>query len=63
MVLPTRLSYQRRLHGSIPLNEDTLTQCQGKVDEMAGTDRFLIGDEGGFITGQSIHANGGTAFF
>ena len=38
-------------------------QRQGKVDEIAGTVMFLISDEGGFITGQSIHANGGTAFF
>ena len=38
-------------------------QRQGKVDEIASTVVFLISDEGGFITGQSIHANGGTAFF
>ena len=38
-------------------------QRQGKVDEIAGTVMFLISDDGGFITGQSIHANGGTAFF
>jgi NAD(P)-dependent dehydrogenase (short-subunit alcohol dehydrogenase family) len=38
-------------------------QRQGKVDEIAGTVMFLIGDDGGFITGQTIHANGGTAFF
>ena len=36
---------------------------QGKVDEIASTVMFLISDEGGFITGQTIHANGGTAFF
>ena len=38
-------------------------QRQGKVDEIASTVMFLISDEGGFITGQSIHANGGTAVF
>ena len=38
-------------------------QRQGKVEEIASTVMFLISDEGGFITGQSIHANGGTAFF
>ena len=38
-------------------------QRQGKVYEIASTVMFLISDEGGFITGQSIHANGGTAFF
>ena len=36
---------------------------QGMVDEIAATVMFLVSDDGGFITGQSIHANGGTAFF
>ncbi|MCH7713007.1 MAG: 3-oxoacyl-ACP reductase FabG [Chloroflexi bacterium] len=36
---------------------------QGKVEEIAATCLFLVSDDGGFITGQTIHANGGTAFF
>lgn len=32
---------------------------QGTVDEIAATVRFLVGPEGGYITGQVIHANGG----
>lgn len=36
---------------------------QGKVEEIAATCMFLVSDDGGFITGQTIHANGGTAFF
>jgi 3-oxoacyl-[acyl-carrier protein] reductase len=36
---------------------------QGKVDEIAATCLFLVGDEGGFITGQTIHANGGTGYY
>ena len=36
---------------------------QGTVDEIAATCLFLVSDEGGFITGQTIHANGGTALF
>ncbi len=36
---------------------------QGTVDEIAATCLFLVSDDGGFITGQAIHANGGTAFF
>ena len=36
---------------------------QGTVDEIAATCLFLVSDDGGFITGQSIHVNGGTAFF
>jgi 3-oxoacyl-[acyl-carrier protein] reductase len=36
---------------------------QGKVDEIAATCLFLVGDDGGFITGQTIHVNGGTGFY
>ena len=36
---------------------------QGMVDEIAATCLFLVSDDGGFITGQTIHVNGGTAFF
>jgi NAD(P)-dependent dehydrogenase (short-subunit alcohol dehydrogenase family) len=36
---------------------------QGKIDEIADTCMFLIGDGGGFITGQTIHVNGGAAYY
>jgi len=36
---------------------------QGSVDEIAATCVFLISDDGGFITGQTIHVNGGVAFY
>lgn len=39
--------------GNIPLGR------QGDVDEIAGTIRFLVGPAGGYITGQTIHVNGG----
>jgi len=32
---------------------------QGKIDEIAATCLFLVSDDGGFITGQTIHVNGG----
>jgi NAD(P)-dependent dehydrogenase (short-subunit alcohol dehydrogenase family) len=35
---------------------------QGKPDEIASTCLFLVSDEGGFITGQTVHVNGGAAF-
>src|SRR5262249_8462277 len=35
---------------------------QGKVDEIAATCLFLVTEDGGFITGQTIHANGGVAY-
>jgi NAD(P)-dependent dehydrogenase (short-subunit alcohol dehydrogenase family) len=36
---------------------------QGKVDEIAGTCLFLVSDDAGFITGQTIHVNGGTTYY
>jgi 3-oxoacyl-[acyl-carrier protein] reductase len=36
---------------------------QGTVDEIAATCLFLVTDDGGFITGQTIHANGGAAYY
>ena len=36
---------------------------QGTVEEIAATCLFLVSDDGGFITGQTIHVNGGTAFY
>ena len=36
---------------------------QGKIEEIADTALFLIGDESGFITGQTIHANGGVGYY
>ena len=50
--------YQGRVPsaGGIPLGR------QGHVDEIAATCLFLVSDDGGFITGQTIHVNGGTGF-
>jgi 3-oxoacyl-[acyl-carrier protein] reductase len=36
---------------------------QGTVDEIAATCLFLVTDDGGFITGQTIHVNGGSAYY
>ncbi|MGA9015130.1 MAG: SDR family oxidoreductase, partial [Acetobacteraceae bacterium] len=36
---------------------------QGKPDEIAATCLFLVSDDGGFITGQTIHVNGGSAYY
>ena len=36
---------------------------QGTVDEIAATCLFLVRDDGGFITGEASHVNGGTACF
>jgi 3-oxoacyl-[acyl-carrier protein] reductase len=36
---------------------------QGTVDEIAATCLFLVSDDGGFITGQTLHVNGGAAYY
>ena len=36
---------------------------QGTVDEIAATCLFLVSDDGGFVTGQTIHVNGGVAYY
>ena len=43
--------------GGIPLGR------QGKIDEIAATCLFLVGDGGGFITGQTVHVNGGAGYY
>ena len=36
---------------------------QGTVNEIAATCVFLVSDDGGLITGQTIHVNGGVAYY
>jgi NAD(P)-dependent dehydrogenase (short-subunit alcohol dehydrogenase family) len=36
---------------------------QGTVEEIAATCLFLVSDDSGFITGQTIHASGGVAYY
>jgi 3-oxoacyl-[acyl-carrier protein] reductase len=36
---------------------------QGTVDEIAAACLFLVSDDGGFVTGQTIHVNGGVAYY
>src|SRR5882672_10302930 len=36
---------------------------QGSVEEIAATCLFLVSDDSGFITGQTLHVNGGVAFY
>jgi 3-oxoacyl-[acyl-carrier protein] reductase len=36
---------------------------QGKIDEIAATCMFLVTEDGGFITGQTIHVNGGAGYY
>jgi len=36
---------------------------QGSVDEIAATCLFLVSEDGGFITGQTIHVNRGAHYY
>ncbi len=48
--------------GRVPSASGIPLGRQGSVDEIAATCLFLVSDDGGFITGQTIHVNGGAAF-
>jgi NAD(P)-dependent dehydrogenase (short-subunit alcohol dehydrogenase family) len=48
--------------GRAPTAEGIPLQRQGTIEEIAATCLFLVSDDSGFITGQTIHANGGVAY-
>ena len=50
-------------HGRPPSGAGIPLGRQGTVDEIAATCLFLVSDDGGFITGQTIHVNGGVAYY
>ena len=49
--------------GRVPDSSGIPLGRQGKPDEIAATVTFLCTDDGGFITGQTIHVNGGQGYF
>jgi 3-oxoacyl-[acyl-carrier protein] reductase len=50
-------------HGRPPSATGIPLGRQGTVDEIAATCLFLVTDDGGFVTGQTIHVNGGVAYY
>lgn len=48
--------------GQVPDATGIPLRRQGTVEEIAATCLFLVSDDGGFVTGQTIHANGGEAY-
>jgi len=48
--------------GRPPSTEGIPLGRQGHVDEIAATCLFLVTDDSGFITGQTIHVNGGAGY-
>jgi 3-oxoacyl-[acyl-carrier protein] reductase len=60
--IDTRRANPEWYQGHVPNAAGIPLGRQGRVDEIAATCLFLVSDDGGFITGQTIHVNGGTAF-
>ncbi len=49
-------------HGRPPAAAGIPLGRMGTIEEIAATCLFLVADDGGFITGQTIHVNGGMAY-
>ena len=49
-------------HGRGSISRDIPLGRQGRAEEIAAMVRFLVGPEGRYITGQTIHVNGGLFF-
>ena len=50
-------------HGRPPSAAGIPLGRQGRVEEIAATCLFLVSEDGGFITGQTIHVNGGAHYY
>ena len=61
--IDTRRDNPEWYHGRVPNSGGIPLGRQGHVDEIAATCLFLASDDGGFITGQTIHVNGGAHFY
>jgi 3-oxoacyl-[acyl-carrier protein] reductase len=59
----TRRDHPEWYRGHVPSAAGIPLGRQGKVDELAATCLFLVSDDGGFVTGQTIHVNGGAGFY
>jgi 3-oxoacyl-[acyl-carrier protein] reductase len=61
--IDTRRDNPEWYQGRVPSATGIPLGRQGHVDEIAATCLFLVSDDGGFITGQTIHVNGGSAYY
>jgi 3-oxoacyl-[acyl-carrier protein] reductase len=61
--IDTRRDNPEWYHGRAPNAAGIPLGRQGTVDEIAATCLFLVSDDSGFITGQTIHVNGGVGFY
>lgn len=61
--IDTRRDHPEWYQGHAPSAAGIPLGRQGHVDELAATCLFLVSDDSGFITGQTIHANGGAHYY
>jgi len=61
--IDTRRDNPEWYQGRVPSASGIPLGRQGHVDEIAATCLFLVSDDGGFITGQTIHVNGGAHYY
>jgi NAD(P)-dependent dehydrogenase (short-subunit alcohol dehydrogenase family) len=61
--IDTRRDNPEWYQGRVPNAAGIPLGRQGHVDEIAATCLFLVCDDGGFITGQTIHVNGGAHYY
>jgi 3-oxoacyl-[acyl-carrier protein] reductase len=61
--IDTRRDHPEWYRGHAPSAAGIPLGRQGKVEEIAAACLFLVSDDGGFVTGQTIHVNGGTGFY
>ena len=60
--IDTRRDHREWYHGRLP-NAVIPLGRQGTVDEIAASCLFLVSEDGGFITSQTIHVNGGAHYY
>jgi 3-oxoacyl-[acyl-carrier protein] reductase len=61
--IDTRRDNPEWYQGRVPSATGIPLGRQGHVDEIAATCLFLVSEDGGFITGQTIHVNGGAHYY
>ena len=61
--IDTRRDHPEWYQGRLPNTAGIPLGRQGSVDEIAATCLFLVSEDAGFITGQTIHVNGGAHYY
>jgi 3-oxoacyl-[acyl-carrier protein] reductase len=61
--IDTRRDNPEWYQGRVPSAAGIPLGRQGSVDEIAATCLFLVSDDSGFITGQTVHVNGGASYY